>query len=92
MPRPRRHAPTQADGRPLKITFGEMREMGLRGMQVYSHCGHYIALSASQWPDELWLPHLEPRLVCKGCGGRGADIGHDFAHGNPRFSGATELQ
>jgi hypothetical protein len=29
MSRPvRRHTPTHADGRPLKITFGEMREMG----------------------------------------------------------------
>lgn len=25
------HNPTHPDGRPLKITFGEMREMGLRG-------------------------------------------------------------
>jgi hypothetical protein len=28
----RRHTPTHAGGRPLKITFGEMREMGLRGV------------------------------------------------------------
>jgi hypothetical protein len=27
MPRSRRHTRTHADGRPLKITFGEMREM-----------------------------------------------------------------
>lgn len=27
--------PTHADGRPLKITFGEMRAMGLRGVLVY---------------------------------------------------------
>ncbi|SDJ43660.1 hypothetical protein SAMN05216338_104964 [Bradyrhizobium sp. Rc2d] len=27
-------ATTHADGRPLKITFGQMREMGLRGVLV----------------------------------------------------------
>ena len=35
MPRPaRRHTPTHAAGRPLKITFGQMREMGLRGVLI----------------------------------------------------------
>jgi hypothetical protein len=26
----------------MKITFGEMREMGLRGVLVYCHCGHHL--------------------------------------------------
>jgi hypothetical protein len=35
--------------RPQKITFGEMREMGLRGVLIYCadyHCSHSVAVSA----------------------------------------------
>ncbi|MGY4622640.1 hypothetical protein [Bradyrhizobium sp. USDA 4486] len=63
MPRPvRRHTPTQADGRPCKITFGEMREMGLRGVLVYCHCGHHVELSADRWLDEVRLSDVEPAV------------------------------
>jgi hypothetical protein len=49
MPCPaRRHTPTHVDGRPVKITFGEMREMGLRGVLVYCHSGHHIALNSER--------------------------------------------
>jgi len=36
-----------------KITFGEMREMGVRGLLVYCsdyHCSHWTAISGDQWP------------------------------------------
>ena len=39
-----------------KISFGEMREMGVRGILVYCasyRCSHSIASSADAWPDEL---------------------------------------
>jgi len=39
-----------------KISFGEMREMGVRGILVYCadyRCSHPIALSGDAWPDEL---------------------------------------
>lgn len=40
MPRPvRRHTPTYADGRPVKITMAKMREMGVHGALVY--CADY---------------------------------------------------
>ena len=61
--------------RPQKITFGEMREMGVRGVLVYCadyHCGHSVALNADCWPDGTRLSDIEPRLVCKACGKRGA--------------------
>jgi len=35
--------------RPQKITFGEMRESGVRGVLIYCsdyHCSHYITGSA----------------------------------------------
>lgn len=87
MPRPaRRHTPTHPDGRPLKIKFGEMREMGLRGVLVYCHCGHHVALAADQWPDEVRLSDIEPRFVCQSCGSQGADVRPDFDRGNPRLA------
>ncbi|MDA9503467.1 hypothetical protein XI09_01140 [Bradyrhizobium sp. CCBAU 11386] len=77
----RRHTPTHADGRPRKISFGEMREMGLRGVLVYCadyRCSHSIALSADRWADDVRLSDIEPRFVCGACGRRGADVRPDF--------------
>jgi hypothetical protein len=52
--------------RPQKITFGEMREMGVRGVLIYCadyHCSHSVALSADRWPDDLRLSDIEPRAA-----------------------------
>jgi hypothetical protein len=57
--------------RPQKITFGEMRDAGVRGVLVYCadyKCSHSIAISADRWPDDVRLSDLEPRFVCQGCG------------------------
>jgi hypothetical protein len=68
--------------RPQKITFGEMRSTGVRGILIY--CSDYkcssrsIAISADQWPDHVRLSDLEARFVCKACGKRGADVRPDF--------------
>jgi len=86
MPRSRRYTRTHADGRPLKITFGEMLEMGLRGILVYCHCGLHAALDADSWPADVRLSDLEPRFVCQGCGGRGAEVRPDFELGNPQLA------
>jgi len=54
----RRRTLTHADGRRLKITFGEMREMGLRGALVFCadyRCGHSVALSADRWADDVMM-------------------------------------
>ncbi|MET4719255.1 hypothetical protein ABIF63_003361 [Bradyrhizobium japonicum] len=57
MPRPaRRKTSTHADGRPVKITISEMREMGVRGVLIYCHCGHHVALDADRWPEDIRLP------------------------------------
>ncbi|RXT34532.1 hypothetical protein [Bradyrhizobium betae] len=58
----RRNRPTPADGRPIKITFGEMREMGVGGVLTYYHCGDHVALDADRWPDDVRLSDFEPRL------------------------------
>jgi hypothetical protein len=83
MPRPaRRQTLMHVDGRPLKITLGEMRAMGLCGVLVYRHCGHHVALSADRWPDEVRLSDLEPRFICQGYGNRGAEVRPDFEQAN----------
>nr|WP_246774925.1 hypothetical protein [Bradyrhizobium diazoefficiens] len=87
MPRSiRRHTPTHADGRPLKITLGEMREIGVRGILVYCRCGHRVAPSGDRWPDGVRLSDLEPRFVCQGCGSRGVDLRPDFQRGDERLA------
>lgn len=79
MPRPaRRNNASEPDGRPLKITLGEMRSTGARDPIVFCQdyrCGHNVKLSAAQvdkWPDEIRPSQIEPRFVCKACGQRGA--------------------
>jgi hypothetical protein len=67
--------------RPQKITFGEMRSSGVRGLLIYCadfRCSHSTAISGDQWPDRVRLSGLESRFVCKACGKRGADIRPDF--------------
>jgi hypothetical protein len=67
--------------RPQKITFGEMRDTGVRGVLIYCQdyrCSHSIAISADQWPDHVRLSDLEARFVCQACGKKGADVRPDF--------------
>ena len=67
--------------RPTKITFAEMRDMGVRGLLIYCQdytCSHSLAISIDAWPDDLRLSDIEPRFVCKACGKRGADVRPDF--------------
>jgi hypothetical protein len=74
----RRITPTCPDGRPIKITFAEMREMGVRGVLIYCCCGHNIAISADRWADEVRLSDIESRCICTTCGRRGAAVRPDF--------------
>jgi hypothetical protein len=49
-----------------KITFGEMREMGVQGVLVYCadyRCGHSVAMNADRWPDDVRLSYIEPRFL-----------------------------
>jgi len=54
--------------RPQKITLGEMRDTGVRGILIYCSdykCSHSIAISADQWPDDV-------RIRSSGTGSAGA--------------------
>jgi hypothetical protein len=44
--------------RSQKITFAEMREMGVRGLLIYCadyRCSHSIAISGDRWADDTRL-------------------------------------
>jgi hypothetical protein len=63
--------------RPVKITFAQMRNSGVRGILVYCadyRCSHLLAISGDAWPDDVRLSDLEPRFTCQACGRRGADV------------------
>lgn len=47
-----------------KITFGEMREMGVRGYCSDYHCSHWTAISGDAWPDDMRLSDIEQRFTC----------------------------
>jgi hypothetical protein len=73
--------PMAALTRQQKITFGEMRASGVRGVLIYCSdykCSHSIEMSADRWPDDVRLSDIEPRFTCQACGHRGADIRPNF--------------
>ena len=70
-----------APARSRKITFGQMRASGVRGLLIYCsdyRCSHWTAISGDQWPDEVRLSDIEPRFACQACGRRGADVRPNF--------------
>ena len=61
---------------PEKITFGEMRDVGVRGLLIYCSdykCSHMVTMSGDRWPDDMRLSDLAPRFICSACGKRGLD-------------------
>ena len=70
--------------KPTKITFAELRELGVRGVLIYCadyRCSHSIAISGDAWPDDVRLSDIEDRFVCQACGKRGAHVRPDFNWG-----------
>jgi hypothetical protein len=67
--------------RPEKVTFGDMRASGVRGLVIYCtdyRCSHSRAISGDPWPDDVRLSDIEHRFRCTVCGKRGADVRPDF--------------
>jgi hypothetical protein len=63
--------------REQKITFGEMRESGVRSVIIACadyRCGHSTTALVDGWPDDVRLSDIEDQFVCKACGRRGADV------------------
>jgi len=49
-----------------KITFGEMRESGVRGVLVYCsdyRCSHSTAIDVDWWSDDIRLSDIEPMFI-----------------------------
>jgi hypothetical protein len=49
-----------------RITFGEMRATGVRGILVYCsdyHCSHWVKLAAGRWPGQVRLSDIEDSFV-----------------------------
>ena len=64
-----------------KITLGEMRAAGVRGLLIYCsdyHCSHSTTISGDRWADDVRLSDLELRFTCQACGRRGADVRPNF--------------
>jgi len=65
-----------------KITFGEMRSSGVRGVLIYCsdyRCSHSTAMDSNRWPDDVRLSDIESLFTCKACGRRGADVRPDWS-------------
>ena len=66
--------------RQQKITLGEMRSVnGPTRLIVYCadyRCAHSVVVDADRCGDEVRLS--EPKVTCKACGRRGADVGPLF--------------
>jgi hypothetical protein len=63
-----------------KITFGEMRASGVRGVLVYCadyKCSHSTAISGDRWLDDVRVSDIEPSFTCRACGQKGADVRPD---------------
>jgi hypothetical protein len=66
---------------PVKITFGELRESGVRDVLVYGRdhrCIHHIETNADDRADDVRLSDIEPNFTCTRCGKRGADVRPNF--------------
>ena len=64
-----------------KITFGEMRATGVRGLLIYCsdyRCSHSVAISGDRWSDDVRLSDIEPLFTCQTCGRKGADVRPNF--------------
>jgi hypothetical protein len=60
----RRRSPER---RQQKITLGEMRASGVRGLLIYCsdyRCSHWTAISGDRWPDDARLSDIEGRFTC----------------------------
>ena len=76
-------------------TFRDMRQFGCHDVLVYcsnaSRCWNQAKLNADQWPDDMPIKSLEPRMVCTRFGIIGADVRPDWEP-HTRASAAAMLK
>ena len=69
---------------PQKITFGEMREAGVRDVLVYCrdhHCSHCVRIAPTSGRTTFRLSDIEDRVRVPGLRQARADIRPDFPQG-----------
>ena len=59
---------------PQKITFGEMRESGVRDLLIYCRDHQCSEINADRWPDHVSLSDIELKFTCTKCVKHGADV------------------
>ena len=66
---------------PQKITFGEIRESGVRDVLIYCRdhrCSHHVETNADGWADDVRLSDIEPNFTCTRCGKKARRCGRSF--------------
>ena len=64
---------TRADEPIQPMTLGNMRQNGVRGLDVTClHCGYHTAVNVDCWSDDVTVPSFGPRMRCTKCGHLGA--------------------
>jgi hypothetical protein len=59
----------------MPMTFGNMRQNGVRSLAIYCECCHDEAvMNVDQWPTDIPVPACRRRMVCTKCGIIGADV------------------
>src|SRR5215213_6292176 len=68
------------------MTFGNMREQGVRNLSVYCRdCHHWPLLNVDHMPDDVEIQTIERRLVCSRCGSVGkSDTQPNWSERPPR--------
>jgi hypothetical protein len=80
---------------PQKISFGHMREMGVRGLRVYRsdyHCSHWTAISGDQWREDVRVLDIESRFTMAVIGSRSAGVHGRTMFGYPTWSSALRAK
>jgi hypothetical protein len=66
-----------------KITFGEMRESGVRDVLICCRdhrCGHHVTVNADRWPDYMRLSDMsQPQRGVPGLSSHSSCRGSDSA-------------
>ena len=70
------------------MSLGNMRENGVRWLDIYCACGHHAAVNVDQYPDHLGVPYMAQRFRCSACGQKAVTSRPSWLHRtSPRAHG-----
>jgi hypothetical protein len=85
-------APKQKQPAGPPMTFGNMRQLGVRALVVYClnpDCRHETVINVDDYGDNVIVPWFGPRMVCSVCGRLGADVRPNWKEQSTRKSLST---